>query len=114
MEGICIISVAAKLLDMHPQTLRKYERAGFCVPSRSMGMLRLYSMEDLARLKLIKHLVDDVGLNLAGVELALAMAGQLREMRRTLSSAREIDELRQTLDKDIQGMLQMLGASELT
>ena len=69
--GLYIISVAARLLSMHPQTLRKYERAGFLSPSRTVGMLRLYSAEDLARLQLIKHFVEDMNLNLAGVEMGL-------------------------------------------
>lgn len=112
LEGICIISVAAKLLDMHPQTLRKYERAGFIVPSRTDGMLRLYSMGDLARLRLIKHLVEDMGLNLAGVELALSLVTQLREMTEALSSAKELNELKQVLTKDVGGMLQLLGVAE--
>ena len=56
-EGIYVISVAARLLQMHPQTLRKYERAGLVRPSRTVGMLRLYSEEDIVRLRLIKHLV---------------------------------------------------------
>ena len=62
--GIYLISVVAETLDMHPQTLRKYERAGFVVPLR-MGALRTYSDEDVARLRLIKHFVDDMGLNLS-------------------------------------------------
>ena len=68
-RGIYLISVVAETLDMHPQTLRKYERAGFVVPLR-MGALRTYSDEDVARLRLVKHFVDDMGLNLAGVQLA--------------------------------------------
>ena len=70
-RGIYLISVVAKTLEMHPQTLRKYERAGFIEPLR-MGSLRTYSDEDVARLRLIKHFVEDMGLNLAGVELAAA------------------------------------------
>jgi MerR family transcriptional regulator/heat shock protein HspR len=81
MRGVYIISVAARILEMHPQTLRKYERIGLVSPSRTMGMLRLYSEEDIARLKLIKHLVGDLGLNLAGVELALNMFNELLRMR---------------------------------
>ena len=79
--GIYLISVVADELDMHPQTLRKYERAGFVVPLR-MGALRTYSDEDVARLRLIKHFVDDMGLNLAGVQLALKMTSELLVLRR--------------------------------
>ena len=84
--GIYLISVVAETLDMHPQTLRKYERAGFVVPLR-MGALRTYSDEDVARLRLIKHFVDDMGLNLAGVQLALKMTSELLALRRETASA---------------------------
>ena len=66
---------------MHPQTLRKYERFGLLSPSRTVGMLRLYSEEDLARLRLIKHLVGDLGLNLAGVQLTLGIFNRLLRIR---------------------------------
>ena len=84
--GIYLISVVADTLDMHPQTLRKYERAGFVVPLR-MGALRTYSDEDVARLRLIKHFVDNMGLNLAGVQLALKMTSELLALRRETSAA---------------------------
>ena len=83
-QGYYLISVVARTLDMHPQTLRKYERAGFVEPLR-MGTLRTYSDEDVARLRLIKHFVDGLGLNLAGVEVALSLTGELLEMRRRLA-----------------------------
>ncbi len=85
-QGIYLISVVADTLDMHPQTLRKYERAGFVIPLR-MGALRTYSDEDVARLRLIKHFVDDMGLNLAGVQLALKMTSELLALRREAASA---------------------------
>ena len=85
-RGIYLISVVAETLDMHPQTLRKYERAGFVVPLR-MGALRTYSDEDMARLRLIKHFVEDMGLNLAGVELALKMTSDLLALRRETAAA---------------------------
>src|SRR5205807_7320146 len=76
-----IISVASRLLAMHPQTLRKYERAGFVAPSRTKGNLRLYSPEDIQRLRQIKYLVDDVGVTtLAGVQMALDVSGALRRL----------------------------------
>ncbi|MYK34167.1 MAG: MerR family transcriptional regulator, partial [Chloroflexi bacterium] len=62
-EGLYIISVAARILHMHPQTLRKYERVGLVRPSRTVGMLRLYSERDIAKLRMIKHLVDEMRLN---------------------------------------------------
>lgn len=80
-RGVYIISVAARLLEMHPQTLRKYERAGLISPFRTVGVRRLYSDEDIARLRLIKHLVGDLGLNLAGVQLILNIFNKLLELR---------------------------------
>ena len=92
VEGVYIISVAARLLSMHPQTLRKYERVGLVSPNRTGGMLRLYSPEDIARLRLIKHLVEERGLNLAGVELALELVQRLLHLRRTMEQAQSPDE----------------------
>jgi MerR family transcriptional regulator/heat shock protein HspR len=80
-EPVYVISVVSRMLQMHPQTLRKYERAGLVQPSRTDGMLRLYSDKDLRRLRLIKHLVENVGLNLAGVELILQMRERLERLR---------------------------------
>jgi MerR family transcriptional regulator, heat shock protein HspR len=71
---VFFISMAAQMLGMHPQTLRKYERLGFVQPSRTMGSMRLYSREELERLRLIKYLVDELGINLAGVQRLLSIA----------------------------------------
>ncbi len=86
MEGVYIISVAARILDMHPQTLRKYERLGLIRPGRTLGMLRLYSTEDIRKLRLIRHLSDEMGLNLAGVEFALATVQNLLTMQQRLAA----------------------------
>ena len=86
VEGVYIISVAARILDMHPQTLRKYERLGLIRPGRTLGMLRLYSAEDIRKLRLIRHLADEMGLNLAGVEFALAAVQNLLTMRQRLTA----------------------------
>ncbi len=86
MEGVYIISVAARILDMHPQTLRKYERLGLIRPGRTLGMLRLYSTEDIRKLRLIRHLSDEMGLNLAGVEFALAAVQNLLTMQQRLAA----------------------------
>jgi MerR family transcriptional regulator/heat shock protein HspR len=75
------ISMAAEMLGMHPQTLRKYERLGLIQPSRTMGSMRLYSREELERLRLIKHLVDEVGINLAGVQRLLSIAEVMQRIR---------------------------------
>jgi len=82
--GVYVISVAARLLDMHPQTLRKYERAGLVTPSRTEGLLRLYSDQDLNRLRMVKHLVDHWGMNLAGVEVALELLDRMLDMQQRL------------------------------
>lgn len=86
MEGVYIISVAARILDMHPQTLRKYERLGLVRPGRTLGMLRLYSTEDIRKLRLIRHLSDEMGLNLAGVEFVLTAVQNLLTMRQRLAA----------------------------
>jgi MerR family transcriptional regulator/heat shock protein HspR len=79
-EPIYIISVAAAILDVHPQTLRYYERAGLVQPSRSRGNIRLYSQEDIDRLRLIQRLMSDLGVNLAGVEVILNMTEHIEEL----------------------------------
>ena len=106
-EGIYVISVAARLLQMHPQTLRKYERAGLVRPSRTVGMLRLYSEEDIVRLRLIKHLVGEMGLNLAGVEVALAMFNQMLRLKSGLDQAKE-GELKDYLEDCLNEMFKIL------
>jgi MerR family transcriptional regulator/heat shock protein HspR len=106
-EGVYIISVAARILEMHPQTLRKYERIGLVRPSRTIGMLRLYSDEDVARLRLIKYLVGDLGLNLAGVQLALGIFNRLVQMKGQLRTL-EGNALKQSLDKSVDEMLELL------
>src|SRR6266853_6225380 len=80
-QDLYLISMAARMLGMHPQTLRKYERLGLVQPSRTIGSMRLYSREELERLKLIKSLVDDAGINLAGVQRLLEIAKVVRRLR---------------------------------
>mgnify|MGYP001235876911 CR=1 FL=1 len=111
VEGVYIISVAARILAMHPQTLRKYERIGLVRPSRTVGMLRLYSEEDIARLRLIKHLVGDLGLNLAGVQLALELFNHLWEDRRNTGRISD-REARAYLIENIDGALEILHAHD--
>ena len=88
-SGVYIISVAARLLEVHPQTLRKYEKYGLVSPSRSVGMLRLYSEEDLIRLKIIKTLVDDFGVNLAGIAIIMELVEGLDEISMIINSINE-------------------------
>jgi len=78
---LIFISVAARLLDMHPQTLRKYERLGLVRPARTLGSMRLYSAEEIERLRFIKRLVEDEGVNLAGVQYLLAIAESMQRIR---------------------------------
>ena len=111
MEGVYIISVAARILEMHPQTLRKYERAGLVRPSRTVGMLRLYSEEDIARLKLIKHLVGDLGLNLAGVQLMLRLFNRMLEIRARLPHVPE-EKLGRFVDMSIDELFELIHAHE--
>ncbi len=107
-DGVYIISVAARLLEMHPQTLRKYERVGLIRPFRTGGMLRLYSEEDMARLRLIKYLVNDLGLNLAGVELVLRLFNRLLKLR-LYSESLEGKNLHRALDLSLSEMFELLG-----
>ena len=83
-----VISVAARLLNVHPQTLRYYERAGLISPSRSRGNIRLYSTRDIERAQQIKRLIEDLGVNLAGVEVIMKLTERLRDMEQELESLR--------------------------
>lgn len=83
-EPCYIISVAAKLVRLHPQTLRYYERLGLIQPARSAGNVRLYSPRDISRLRKIVRLTDELGLNLAGVEVILRMGERMRGLQREM------------------------------
>jgi MerR family transcriptional regulator/heat shock protein HspR len=109
IEGVYIISVAARLLDVHPQTLRKYERLGLINPGRTMGMLRLYSWEDLRRVRLIQHLSVNLGLNLAGVEFALSMVDRLLALRQRLNSDAEGTPFQDSVDQEVISLFQDMG-----
>jgi len=111
-EPLYVISVASRLLRLHPQTLRKYEREGFVAPSRTTGNLRLYSTEDIERLRQVKHLVEEQGINLAGVQLALGLTEQIRDLQERLRNHRreDFDEISTVLD----GLLDMMGASTVS
>ena len=89
VEGVYIISVAARILDMHPQTLRKYEKLGLINPGRTIGMLRLYSIEDIKKVRLIRYLSDELGLNLAGVQFALAAFDNMSAIKQRIGSRLE-------------------------
>ena len=108
LQGVYIISVAARLLEMHPQTLRKYERIGLVRPARTIGMLRLYSERDITRLRLIKHLVDDLRINLAGVEFALRVLSRISQIGERLESLELGDDVRDALEADLRTMIELL------
>jgi len=105
-----LISMAARQLHMHPQTLRKYERLGLVHPSRTVGSMRLYSREEIERLRLIKHLVDEVGVNLAGVQRLLSIADVVQRIRPLAAEdALPRQEARRRLAQEIEQLCAMLG-----
>ena len=81
-EPCYVISVAAKLLGLHVQTLRYYERVGLLAPSRSQGNIRLYSERDVVRLRDVRRLMEDLGVNLAGAEVVLKMRDRILDLER--------------------------------
>lgn len=87
-EPCYVISVAAKLLGVHAQTLRYYERAGLVRPTRSAGNIRLYSARDLQRIRELKRLMDELGVNLAGAEFILALRERIHRLEAELSALR--------------------------
>lgn len=91
-RAVYVISVAAELAGMHPQTLRMYERRGLLHPTRTAGNVRRYSDADIARLREIQRLVQDLGLNLAGVQIILEMEAEVEQLR--LRSQALAEELR--------------------
>jgi MerR family transcriptional regulator, heat shock protein HspR len=111
-RGVFMISVAAELAEMHPQTLRMYEARGLITPQRSAGRTRLYSQADVERLRRIQQMTEE-GLNLAGVETVLEMELQLERLRAELSRMRrraaeaekrmleEIEQVRRSLRADL-------------
>ncbi len=87
-EPCFVISVAARMAGVHAQTLRYYERVGIIWPSRTGGRQRLYSMADLERIRRVKTLIDDLGLNLAGAEVALKLMGRVEELEKEVELLR--------------------------
>jgi MerR family transcriptional regulator, heat shock protein HspR len=88
-RGVFMISVAAELAEMHPQTLRMYEQRGLITPKRSPKNTRLYSQADVERLREIQRLTNEEGLNLAGVETVLDLEDRLQKMRAEMAKMRE-------------------------
>ncbi len=109
-DDLIFISTAARMLGMHPQTLRKYERLGLVQPTRTIGSMRLYSREEIERLRFIKRLVDDMGINLAGVQQLLEIAEVMRRIQPLMrEDALVRNDGRRRLLKEIGRLNQMLG-----
>lgn len=108
-----LISMAAELLDMHPQTLRKYERLGLVQPLRTLGSMRVYTGDELDRLRLIKTLVDEAGINLAGVQRLLSIADVVQRLRPLVAGpsrrAGNGDAYRRRLAAEIDVLFRLLG-----
>ncbi len=102
-EPIYVISVAARLVEMHPQTLRYYERAGLLKPTRSTGKIRLYSQREIERLQKIARLTNELGVNLAGVEIIIDLTERLEKLQEAMNTREaqllaEIERLRNELN----------------
>jgi MerR family transcriptional regulator, heat shock protein HspR len=103
-----VISVAAELVDMHPQTLRLYERKGLIEPSRSAGKTRLYSQRDVEHLREIRRLTQELGVNLAGVEEIIRLRRRLDTLQDQMEG--RVGELQQQLQKEITSYQRALEA----
>ena len=88
-EPCYVISIAAKLVQLHPQTLRYYDRVGLIRPSRTQGRMRLYSQRDVETLRKIARLTEDLGVNLAGVEVILNMSKYIEELQQKLDQVQQ-------------------------
>lgn len=108
-EDIYFISVAARMLGMHPQTLRKYERLGLVQPTRTVGSMRLYTREELARLRIIKRMVDDAGINLAGVQRLLSVVEIVQRMRPLMSDEPLSARDSRRLSEEVTELMRVLG-----
>ena len=98
------------MLDMHPQTLRKYERLGLVCPARTVGSMRLYSRGEIERLRFIKRLVDESGVNLAGVQQLLSVAEVMQRIRPLMEpSALQRDSTRRRLLREMDQLAELLG-----
>jgi MerR family transcriptional regulator, heat shock protein HspR len=103
------ISMAADLLGMHPQTLRKYERLGLVQPTRTVGAMRVYTRDELDRLRLIKHMVEDGGINLAGVQRLLSIAEVVQRLRPLARDAGSSRGQARRLAEEIERLSVLLG-----
>jgi len=87
-EPVYLISIVSKILDIHPQTLRQYERENLICPSRSNGRIRLYSQRDIDKIKLILRLTRELGVNLAGVDIILRLKDNVDSMEKEIAELR--------------------------
>ena len=108
-QDLYFISVAARMLGMHPQTLRKYERLGFIQPSRTIGSMRLYTREEIERLRAIKRLVEDAGVNLAGVQRLLSIADAVQRIRPLMREESLSTREARRLSQELEAIARMLG-----
>ena len=109
-DELYFISMAAQQLDMHPQTLRKYERLGLVRPTRTIGSVRVYSTDEIERLRLIKHLVDELGVNLAGVRQLMSIVDVVERLRPLAQdSALARHEGRRRLADEVERLCHLLG-----
>lgn len=113
-DAVYIISSAARLADMHPQTLRKYDREGLVRPSRSQGSRRMYSEEDLYRLQVVRRLSEELGLNLNGVGLVLELVQQMQGMLKVLESSDDAEKSHsvRAVAEQIKVLLRYLGVEQ--
>jgi DNA-binding transcriptional MerR regulator len=111
-DALYVISVAARLVELHPTTLRKYERVGFLEPSRTPGRTRLYSHDDIRRLRQIKRLVEERDMNLAGVQMALDLTEILRDIAHALDETSDVGALRRRVQAPLRAAFATLGALE--
>jgi MerR family transcriptional regulator, heat shock protein HspR len=110
-RGVFMISVAAELAEMHPQTLRMYEARGLITPKRSKKNTRLYSHEDVERLRRIQQMTAEEGLNLAGVETVLELERELERARGEIKKMRErAAELERQMDRELERVRRSLRA----
>ncbi|NLX42416.1 MAG: helix-turn-helix transcriptional regulator [Chloroflexi bacterium] len=111
-EPAYVISVAARLVSLHPQTLRYYERLGLVKPTRTEGRIRLYSRRNIETLRKIARLTDDLGVNLAGVEVIMNMTQRVAELQQELDAQRESAKQEiERLHRRIQYLEEILGSA---
>jgi MerR family transcriptional regulator/heat shock protein HspR len=108
-HDLYFISMAARMLDMHPQTLRKYERLGLVRPTRTIGSVRVYSHDELERLRLIKYLVDEAGVNLAGVQRLLTIAEAVQRLRPLVRQETGRADVRRRVAQEIERIGELVG-----